>query len=518
MLARLEGSRFTRSLQSFQLRDLGRILSLPHAANFSVPGAGKTTVAFATYEAERLAGRVERLLVVGPIAAFESWKNEARECFSQPPRIEAYTGSPPHRDTEVLLVNYQRFYLSYDDIANWASRPRTHVILDEAHRMKRGRDGEWGTACLDLAYLAARRDILTGTPAPNAPADLEALFGFLWPNQARRILPSEALLPSPPSDVVARIAQAIRPLFARTTKRDLALPEPTFQALEIPLEGLHADIYHALLNRYAGTLRADSVERVDFVRLGRVTMYLLEAACNPALLTAGSSRDDPIQFRHPPLAVDPGSSLGEVLRRYNDYEVPRKFIELGAMVKANAEHGRKTLVWSNFVRNLATLQRMLALYRPAVVHGGIPPSDSAPSAPVTRDGELRRFREDADCMVLLANPAALGEGISLHQRCHDAIYLDRTFNAGQYLQSLDRIHRLGLGPDDETRFTFLLTANTIDTVVDGRVRVKAERLGAMMDDHDIATMALPDEEDYGPAVDSVEDVNALLRHLRGEDG
>lgn len=108
--------------------------------------------------------------------------------------------------------------------------------------------------------------------------------------------------------------------------------------------------------------------------------------------------------------------------------------------------------------------------------------------------------------------------ISLHQRCHDAIYLDRTFNAGQYLQSLDRIHRLGLGPDDETRFTFLLTANTIDTVVDGRVRVKAERLGAMMDDHDIATMALPDEEDYGPAVDSVEDVNALLRHLRGEDG
>ncbi|MFN0011731.1 MAG: SNF2-related protein [Phycisphaerales bacterium] len=499
------------------MRDLTRILSLSHSANFSVPGAGKTTVAYATYEAERQSGRVSRLLVIGPISAFESWIAEARLCFTVPPRIQVYSGIRPRAETEVLLVNYQRFYLSYDDIAAWASQHRTHVILDEAHRMKRGRDGEWGTACLDLAYLAARRDILTGTPAPNAPGDLEALIGFLWPNQARRILPSDALLPSPPSDVGPRIAQAIRPLFARTTKRELVLPSPTFQALKVPLEGLHADIYHALIDRYAGQLSVGSVERVDFVRLGRITMYLLEAACNPALLTAGSSRDDPIEFRHPPLVIEPGSSLAEVLRRYSDYEVPRKFVELGRIVKANAEQNRKTLVWSTFVRNLATLKRMLAVYEPAIVHGGVPPAESAPSAPLTRDAELRRFREDPNCMVLLANPAAMGEGVSLHQTCHDAVYLDRTFNAGQYLQSLDRIHRLGLGPNDETRFTFLLTEGTVDMVVDGRVGLKAARLGAMLDDPDIATMALPDEDDYGPVVDSVEDVNALLRHLRGEN-
>jgi hypothetical protein len=39
----------------------------------------------------------------------------------------------------------------------------------------------------------------------------------------------------------------------------------------------------------------------------------------------------------------------------------------------------------------------------------------------------------------------------------------------------------------------------------------------MLDDPDLTTMALPDEEDYGPAVDSAEDVEALFRHLRGED-
>ena len=31
------------------------------------------------------------------------------------------------------------------------------------------------------------------------------------------------------------------------------------------------------------------------------------------------------------------------------------------------------------------------------------------------------------------------------------------------------------------------------------------------------TMALPNEEDYGPVMDSVEDVDALFKHLRGDD-
>ena len=43
-----------------------------------------------------------------------------------------------------------------------------------------------------------------------------------------------------------------------------------------------------------------------------------------------------------------------------------------------------------------------------------------------------------------ANPAAAGEGISLHTVCHHAIYVDRSFNATEFMQSMDRIHRYGL--------------------------------------------------------------------------
>src|SRR5215218_3369058 len=61
---RLAGGRFTRDLREFQTHDLGHLLALPHGANFSVPGAGKTAVAYAAYEAERLAGRLQRMLVI----------------------------------------------------------------------------------------------------------------------------------------------------------------------------------------------------------------------------------------------------------------------------------------------------------------------------------------------------------------------------------------------------------------------------------------------------------------------
>jgi hypothetical protein len=110
----------------------------------------------------------------------------------------------------------------------------------------------------------------------------------------------------------------------------------------------------------------------------------------------------------------------------------------------------------------------------------------------------------------------MSEGVSLHHECHDAVYLDRTFNAGQYLQSLDRIHRLGLEPGIETRITFLVSPATIDEAVDDRVRIKAERLSEMLSDPNLVTMALPDEEAYGNWID-VEDLDALFAHLGVDD-
>ena len=505
----LQGSRFQRPLRTFQLRDLGLILSLSHGANFSVPGAGKTTVGYATYEAERMRARVDRLLVVAPLSAFDAWVEEADECLSPVPVVARFDGRVARR-TEVVLVNYQRLVARYDQVATWVLSGNTHVILDEAHRMKRGRGGEWGSACLNLGHLAVRRDILTGTPAPQHPNDFEALMEFLWPHQSRRILPAGVDIADPPPTVMSDVSRRLRPLFARTRKDELGLHPPSLRVELVAMKPLQREIYAALRTRMGRAMQSVR-DRTLFGDLGVIVMYLLEAATNPALL-ATALGSTPSQAGWPPQPIPDGSTLADKVRRYGEYETPAKFATLAAMIAENVRLERKTLVWSNFVANLLELERVLAPHKPALIYGAIPSGEEVDDGAVTREGEIRRFRQNDDCRVLLANPAAMAEGVSLHHACHDAIYVDRTFNAGQYLQSIDRIHRLGLPSGTETRITFLVSDGTIDETVDDRVRIKAERLAAMLSDPDLVTMALPDEDAYGSWVDA-DDIDALLAHL-----
>ncbi|MGH6617127.1 DEAD/DEAH box helicase [Sphingomonas sp.] len=517
VLARLESGRFTRDLRPFQIRDLGKLLALPNGANFSIPGAGKTTVTYALYEAERLAGRVDRLLVVAPLSAFDAWMGEAEACFEVSPNVHRLDARVIPATVEVCLVNYQRLTSAYPRLARWAQAGKCHVVLDEAHRMKRGWSGQWGRASLQLAYLAARRDVLTGTPAPQSLRDLDAILDFAWPTQARRILPPAVFNRAQPPNLATQTGAAIRPLFVRTTKADLALPKPIFRVVEVALEGLQGDIYHALRNQYAGQLSVSRGERTALARMGQITMYLLEAATNPGLLPFGK-RPDPVTARPRfPLSTIPrDSNLAALIADYPEYENPPKFVVLSQLVRDNAALGRKTLVWTNFVTNIELLEEAFRALRPAIIHGGIPSEITAPNAPRTREAELHRFRHDPSCAVLIANPAATSEGVSLHHHCHDAVYLDRTFNAGHYLQSIDRIHRLGMDPGVETRITFLVTTGTVDVTVDNRVDVKARRLGAILSDDAIATMALPDDDDYEEVI-APDDLAALFAHLRGDD-
>ncbi|MFI6396422.1 DEAD/DEAH box helicase [Nonomuraea sp. NPDC050540] len=516
---RLNGSRFARPLKPFQLRDAAKLLGLAHGANFSVPGAGKTSVAYAVYEAEHRAGKVDQLLVVAPLSAFDAWETEIGECFKpgMAPVIKVF-GTPGSQDAEILLVNYHRLAAYLSELTKWVRRRRTLVLLDEAHRMKAGRIGQHGSACLDLAFSASRRDILTGTPAPQSAQDFVALCEFLWPGQSRRILPAEVMTKNPQPETLHAINRAIRPLFVRTTKSELELPRPTLGRVVVPLSGLQREIYSSLRDRYAGMLRVSMNDRVELARMGTIVMYLLEAASNPQLLAVGS-RDLPGEFAHPPLPVEPGSRLWEMIVGYSRYETPPKFtrlLEIIAQNVADPAGPRKTLVWSNFVSNLEGLKRWLADYQPAMIHGGVPSVSSAPTAAITRESELRRFRQDDDCKVLLANPAAMSEGVSLHHDCHDAVYFDRTFNAGHYLQSIDRIHRLGMDPNKRATLLFMITDDTVDQVVDTRIRDKATNLARALDDKELVRMSLPDDEDYGSPIESDADMAALLAHISGQ--
>lgn len=510
---------FRRKLKAFQLDNLATILQLPHGADFSVPGAGKTTVALANFTLGRSRGLVQQLLVIAPIAAFQAWKEDSAACMTPEPSLAVHTGPEGliHDDTDILLTNYNRVAADYDRIREYVALRPTHVILDEAHRIKRGEDGVHGRAVLDLAYAARRRDVLTGTPAPQGAHDLIAPIRFLYPGQDQQILPIGAYSErdTRSEEVLEATSKAIARYFVRTPKSQLSLPPTNFTVTAKPMGSIQRAIYDSLLGRYRGSFSLDRSDRHRMDQLGRIVMYLLEAATNPMLLVSGSDQYDQQDFAHPPLELRGDEKITDLLQRYRDHEIPWKYERVRQIVDNEASLGRKVIVWSTFVRNMKILATHLRDHAPAMVHGGVPPEDGAPPGTVTREAELQRFRNDPDCHVLLANPAACGEGVSLHLWCHHAVYLDRTFNAGHFLQSQDRIHRLGLPEGTVTEFTILLSTDSIDELVDSRLREKVTALGKLMDDPTLVQVALP-ESDVSVGDEAVEttDEMAVLALLR----
>ncbi|WP_234445035.1 DEAD/DEAH box helicase [Streptomyces rimosus] len=491
----LLGPGWKADLTPFQRRDIAKLLSLRHGANFSVPGAGKTRVGLAVFQALRQTGKVDRLLVVGPKSCYESWQYENEQCLAEPLRMEVLSrDSDPSADA--LLVNYERLAASVNNLGQWLSARPSMLLLDEAHRMKLGANGIYGSSCLALGPRSRHRLILTGTPAPNGAKDLENLFSFVWPGTGR-----QKVVQAVAGGDLAAASRSLRPLFTRTTKGELGLPPVSTSLCTVPLPPLHQEVYEALLGRFSA--RAMGFEG-DFQALGKIVIYMLMAAISPALLAVGTTRYEPLAYQVPPLPIPEDTSLFELMRDLPGYEMSPKYQKVRDIVRVNAAKGRKTLVWSTFIRSLNTLERVLGAFSPAVVHGGTG----------DRDEQIQRFREDPDCMVLLSNPATLGEGISLHHHCHDAVYVDRDFAAGRFLQSLDRIHRLGLSPGTETRVTVLASEGTIDELVTQRLGEKLQFMGRILDDPAVRQLADLDEEpSVGGGLDHG-DVKALVDHLR----
>ena len=179
---------------------------------------------------------------------------------------------------------------------------------------------------------------------------------------------------------------------------------------------------------------------------------------------------------------------------------------------------KKVIFWSCFVQNVELIALRLKDIGAEYIHGGVDAGDENDQD--TREGKIKRFHDDPSCMVLVANPAACSEGISLHRVCQYAIYLDRSFNAAHYLQSEDRIHRLGLDSDAKPTVEFVECENSIDQVVRERLTFKVSIMASALNDTSLRVDPNVFEYDDGETdIDditnnlSVDDANAVLNYF-----
>lgn len=491
--ARLESIGFKRSLTINQLINLKKISHLPGAATFSVPGAGKTTEALAFFFVN--ATDIDRLLVVAPKNAFSAWDEQLDACMGENygkfVRLrggEVAIQTALQTNPRFMLITYDQLSRVKNTIVSLLSSGNIYMFLDESHRIKGGKQIKRADAILEMAHLPKRKLIMSGTPMPQSPKDLVSQFSFLYPTK----------------DVTdTTVIDLIQPIFVRTTKGQLGIPKLDHRVVQVPMTQLQREIYKTLkseVRRQLNPVLSDS-SRYELRRIGKCVMKVMEFVSNPSLLS--NDMDYAFDRRVGALLLESdGPKIDYVCRR----------------ARQLAAEGKKVLIWSSFVQNVELIALRLSDLGAEYIHGGVDAGDESDFD--TREGKIKRFHTEDTCKVLVANPAACSEGISLHKVCQYAIYLDRSFNAAHYMQSEDRIHRLGLSPDAKPQIEFVECEDSIDQVVRTRLELKVKTMAQALEDSSLSVeISSVDYDEEAEDYDSLtaDDAKAVIEYFFSGD-
>ncbi len=533
--AKVLKGKLVRELYTLQLLSAYHLAFAQNACNFSVPGSGKTSIVYGAYA--YLNGLppdhnkfIDRLLVVGPIASFAPWEIEYEECFGHSTTIKRMVGVDAHNRmlhfysserTEVTLISYQSLAASQKDIITFLKRENVMVVLDEAHKIKNVDGGLWAETALSVAQYARSRVILTGTPAPNGYQDLSNLYRFIWPQKRIINFPVSYLINLSidrtvnAKEKIKELVDDISPFFIRIKKSDLSLPEPIYHPPKLVEMGKNQQIIYDYIERkYMDYFEKEAsvgsfTEKLKAAKLIR----LIQCATNPNLLS--KPLDDYLS------GIGISSSLGindreimEMIKRYYKEEIPAKYIEIAQLIKTIiSQEGPdgKVVVWAIHICNMHDLQDYLYSQEISseLLYGAVPnEEDDTDDNIITREKIIRYFhRMDCPYKVIIANPFAVGESISLHKACHNAIYLEKNFNAAMYMQSKDRIHRVGLKPGDEINYYCFLSKNSVDEVIHERVLEKENRMLEIIESEEIPLLSM----NADVTNDNYNDIQAIIR-------
>lgn len=500
-LLKLNG--FKRELELFQLRDLERLILLNHGMNFSVPGAGKTTVSLALHTLLKNDKNVnlDGLLVIAPKNAFGAWDDEIEACFDESVKInyklKRLMGKPDNierqinKDKKNYIINYERFIDPeiQNTIRKLLIQRKFHLILDESHKIK-SEFSIIAQSIKELSIYPERKDILTGTPITWAQSDIENQWSFLHPHE---------YLPN---------ANEFRNYFVRTTKRDLKLPpinrtEPPAGRINVQMSTQQKILYSKILiprlNKFSGKIGTSNLKEMR-----KCVIQLLQASSNPYLLTIRENNEDYFM----------GDDIdAKLFREISEQEFSPKLLKAAEIARKLASEGKKTLIWSYFVHNVESLAtKLLQDLNAQFIHGGV--GVGSEEEEDTREAKIKKFNEDKECMVMVANFSACAEGISLHRSCNNAIYIDRTFQAGHYIQSENRIHRLGNNDKKNIYYLESVTSASVPNI-DSRISRNLQRKIQIMDRYlnDPDLNILSDSEDDSDPLDyelTIEDLKNLI--------
>jgi len=341
----------------------------------------------------------------------------------------------PEDKVQVSIWNYEAFWRAEDAIRKW--RPDM-LILDELQKCKTP-SAQQSKAAARLGKICRYRLGLTGTPVTQSPLDLfgeyRALDPSIFGTSYYAFRARYAILGGfSGKEVVAyqNLPELIRKAHSiafRVTKAEaLDLPEQVDQTLYCDLEPKAMRLYRELQRESVTHLNEERV-----ITAANVLARLLRLS-----QIAGGFLDDN-QVSNAKLSL-----LEETL---DDLLVT----------------GKKVVVFARFLSEIAAIRKLLERRQTgyAWITGEVKME--------TRGEEVRRFQEDPECRIFVAQIQTAGLGITLHA-ADTAIFYSLDYSYANYQQCRARIHRIG--QRNACTYIHLLARGTVDEKVMEALRAK----------------------------------------------
>nr|WP_068131089.1 SNF2-related protein [Nosocomiicoccus ampullae] len=459
---------------------------MKRSGNFSVPGSGKTAMLYGTYAylSSREKNLVDKIVMIGPKNSFKSWRDEFKEVFGGKRELrvlDIHSGGFSEDMLTRNVNNYNLFLFNYESLGRYKNHleriidDKTMVIYDEVHKVK-GVESKRGPIAIDVAQNANYRFVLTGTPIPNGYQDVHNFLKILYRDEYDEYFKYDASqLKRLDVSNVQDFNDCLYPFYWRISKAELGVPEPNrdnIYSYEASEE--EQDVLDLLWKKY---------RHQPFVLYAR----LIQFSSNPKLLKRNLDKrlftnkfedpdkfdDDEVVFEYFDEMEDSPRFTEDELQLIDTISESTKYNKAKEKIVELVNEKKTVIVWCIFVDTMQKLASQLEQkgLKVAFVYGGIDLE--------TRDKIITDFQNNK-YDVLITNPHTLAESVSLHHVCHDAVYLEYSFNLTHMLQSRDRIHRLGLPDDAETNYYYFMLegqkfeTNTIDRKIYERLKEKED--------------------------------------------
>ncbi len=324
------------------------------------------------------------------------------------------------------------------------------LVCDESQKIK-NYSANRTKAVIALGFNADRRYLLTGTPITNSPTDLfsqgKTLHSFMFNTKT-----------------------AFEGYFTTVTN-----PESRYGGRKV-LRSDREQEFQWLMNGFAYIVKKDEVLkdlppkmfiRRDVLLSKKTTKHYLEMERDLATLietVKDKSKEEIFSYA--------GSVLSKVIRLNqmasgfivdeNGTSHPLGDEKLKVVEEILEERGpeKKTVIWGVYTWEIERTVKYLKKkgYKVASITGSTPTK--------ARRDIIKDFQE-GNLQIIVANPATLGAGVTL-TAADAAIYMSLTYKLEDFLQSQDRIHRIGQGAQQVEYFILLSRLNPEEPRAKGR--------------------------------------------------